>query len=99
MRYDSIQILKDSAGRRYYRGVKYPRIYPENNDVYIITAYGDSLDVLSYDYYKTVDNYWIIAVANGLAGDTRFVPPGIQLRIPSNIQQILLDFNSLNNIT
>jgi len=98
MRYSDVEILKDKYGRRYYKGVKYPRIYPEDSDVYIITSYGDSLDVISYDYYNTVEDYWIIAIANNLPGDTRFVEPGTQLRIPSNISRIKEDFKKINNI-
>lgn len=99
MRYTNVEILKDKeSGKRYLRGVKYPRIYPDNNDVYIITAYGDSIDVISYDYYGNVNDYWIILTANGLPGDSRFIEPGTQLRIPVNTQKIKADFNKLNNI-
>jgi phage tail protein X len=99
MRYTGIEILKDSAtGKRYFRGTRYPRIYPCDNDIYIITAYGDSIDVICYDYYGNVDDYWIILVANGLPGDTRFIDPGTQLRIPLDTLQIKRDFNKLNNI-
>lgn len=99
MRYNNVEILKDAKGIRYYRGVKYPRIYPSDNDIYIITAFGDSLDVISEDYYQNVDDYWIIAIANGLPGDTRFVLPGTQLRIPVNTERIKIDFKKLNNIS
>lgn len=98
MRYSNVEILKDESGKRYLRGVKYPRIQPNDNDIYILSAYGDSIDVISYDYYGNVDDYWIILVANGLPGDSRYIEPGTQLRIPSNVQQIKLDFAKLNNI-
>ena len=98
MRYNNVPILKDDKGKRYYKNIKYPRIYPEDIDIYIITAYGDSLDAICYDYYGNVEDYWIIAIANGLPGDSRFVEPGTQLRIPYNVTKIKSDFNKLNNI-
>ena len=98
MRYQGVDIIKDSTGIRYYRGVKYPRIYPDNNDIYIISTYGDTLDVLAEDYYQNVDDYWIIAIANGLPGDSRFIPAGLQIRMPVNMERIKSDFKKLNNI-
>lgn len=98
MRYSYIPILKDNKGKRYYKNVKYPRIYAEDNDIYVITAYGDSIDVLCYDYYGNTEDYWIIAIANGLPGDARFIGPGTQIRIPQNVDKIKDDFERLNNL-
>lgn len=99
MRYENINILRDKdTGIRYFRGVKYPRIYPNDNDIYIMTVGGDTLDVISMDYYGNVDDYWIIAIANGLSGDSRFVEPGTQLRIPSDTETIKSNYRRLNNI-
>jgi hypothetical protein len=99
MRYDGVNILRDSdTGVRYLRGVKYPRTYPSDNDIYIITVYGDSLDVISYDYYGNVEDYWIIAISNGIPGDSRYVEPGTQLRIPIDTQAIKNEFRRINNI-
>jgi hypothetical protein len=98
-RYSNITVLKDSENsRRYYRASKYPDISFSDTDIYIEAAYGDRLDIISYDYYKSTEYYWILLVANNLPGDSIFVPPGTQLRIPENLDQILADYEALNSI-
>lgn len=98
-RYSNIEVLKDSQNSpRYYKGVKYPEIAFSDADTYIESAYGDRLDIISYDYYKSTEYYWVLLVANNLPGDSIFVPPGTQLRIPVNLDQILADYESLNSI-
>jgi hypothetical protein len=98
-RYSNITVLKDSENsRRYYRASKYPDIAFSDTDIYIEAAYGDRLDIISYDYYKSTEYYWILLVANNLPGDSIFVPPGTQLRIPENLDQILADYEALNSI-
>lgn len=96
-RYSNIKILKDSENTsRYYRGSKYPVISYSDNDTYIESVFGDRLDIIAYDYYKSTEYYWVIIVANNLPGDSIFVPPGTQLRIPVDLDQILSDYDSLN---
>jgi len=98
-RYSNIKVLKESENsRRYYRASKYPDIAFSDTDIYIEAAYGDRLDIISYDYYKSTEYYWILIVANNLPGDSIFVPPGTQLRIPENLDQILADYEALNSI-
>ncbi len=99
MRYDNITILKDKETKvRYQRGVKYPDIPYSNDDIYIISVSGDRLDVLAEDYLGSVDDYWILAVANGMRGDSLYVPSNIQFRIPANIEEIKRAFSKLNSI-
>jgi hypothetical protein len=99
MRYDNINILKDfKTGKRYYRGSKYPAVPYRDEDIYIITVYGDRLDIISFDYYGTVDDYWILIAANNLPGDSMFVQPGTQLRIPSNTAELKAQYDALNTI-
>ncbi len=99
MRYENITILKDSGtGKRYYRGVKYPSIPYSDNDVYIITVFGDRLDVLAQEYYGNISDYWILQCANNLPGDSIFVAPNTQLRIPLNIISIKQSYNVLNKV-
>jgi hypothetical protein len=98
-RYSNIKVLKDSQNSpRYYRASKYPDIAFSDTDTYIEAAFGDRLDIISYDYYKSTEYYWILLVANNLPGDSIFVPPGTQLRIPENLDQILADYEALNSI-
>jgi hypothetical protein len=99
MRYENVTILKDNlTNRRYYRGVKYPPVPYNDEDIYIISVYGDRLDILSYDYYGTTDDYWIILTANNLPGDSLYVVPGTQIRIPSNTSDLKIAFDTLNLI-
>jgi hypothetical protein len=100
MRYQGTTILKDEkTGSRYYRATKYPEVPYSDDDIYIISVYGDRLDVMSFDYYKTVEDYWIILIANNLPGDSIFVKPGTQLRIPQNTLAIKQEYDLLNNIS
>ena len=98
-RYSNIKVLKDSENsRRYYRASKYPDIAFSDADIYIEAAFGDRLDIIAYDYYKSTEYYWVLLVANNLPGDSIFVPPGTQLRIPVDLDQILADYEAINRI-
>ena len=98
MRYDSQDILKDNiTGKRYYKALKYPSIPLSENDIYIISVFGDRLDILSYQYYNNVEDYWIIAIANNFSGESIFIPPGTQVRIPTDTVEVKKLFNDLNN--
>ena len=99
MRYDNVKTLIDPDTKRsYLKGVKYPAIPYDDNDIYIITVAGDRLDLLSNDYYNNVDDYWIIISANNLPGDSIFVTPNTQLRIPIRTSEAKLAFDTLNEI-
>jgi len=97
-RYQNIEILKSDTGKRYYKNVKYPNIPVNNNDIYVIAAFNDRLDLMAYDYYGDDSLWWIIAVANEIKRDSLFVPAGQQIRIPINISQVLQDYDALNEI-
>ena len=98
-RYSNIKVLKDgSNGVRYLRGSKYPDIPFSDRDIYIEAVFGDRLDLISYDYYKSTDYYWVILVANNLPGDSIFVTPGTQIRIPFDLESILADYETLNGV-
>ena len=85
-------------GKRVYKPIKYPPIPPSINDIYITTSSGDRLDLLANLFYKNVDYWWIIANANpGVVRRDSFVlKPGIEIRIPQNIQKVLEDFIESN---
>jgi len=98
-RYDNIKINNNNNNllKRYYNTVKYPTIDYFDNDIYIESQPQDKLDVLANEYYNDVNLWWIIHKANNLKNFLRRIPPGIQLRIPMNIQQILKDFEEINS--
>ena len=99
MNYSNIPSIVDTeTGIRYYPNLKYPEIPLSANDIYIISVFGDRLDDICNFYYKNMEDVWIISTANGLPGDSLFVTPGTQLRIPSDITYIKNAFNVLNNL-
>ncbi len=95
-RYQPIEILKTDKGIRYYKNNVYPEIQPTDNDIYVITTMGDRLDLLAYDYYQDTSLWWIIASANSLPGDSLFIEPGTQLRIPANVLSAINEYNLAN---
>lgn len=99
MRYNNNTILKTSDNIPYYRGKIYPNIPLSKNDFYVITTVGDRLDNLAYNYFRNSELWWIISVANNnITRGSLFPTPGTQLRIPSDINSILSQFEQLNNI-
>jgi len=98
-RYQNIPITKyENIGSQYYLNNIYPDIPVSNNDDYVITVLGDRLDLLAYDFYSDETLWWIIATANGLSGDSLYLEPGIQLRIPVDVTSIINNYK-LTNIT
>ena len=96
-RYQNIQIVKtDSTSDRYYVNNIYPEIPYSENDSYVITVLGDRLDTLAFNFYGDTSLYWVIATANALPGDSIYLDPGSQLRIPSNMMGIINDYKSIN---
>ena len=83
---------------RYYRGIKYPNIDLSINDIYIITTSGDRLDLLANQFYNDIRLWWIIAAANPniIRRDSFALAPNIELRIPSNEQDIIDNYEDLN---
>lgn len=98
-RYQNISVTKQApALPQYFVNNIYPDIPLSNDDNYVITTLGDRLDLLAYDFYGDVNLWWIIASANSLPGDSLFPEPGMQLRIPVDIQNILNSYRSINII-
>ena len=97
-RYDNIEILKTEEGKRYYKTVLYPQIEPKLTDIYVITDSGDRLDNLSNNYYNDSTLWWIISISNNMKQDTLYPLPGTQLRIPTEITDIIKKYNDLNNL-
>ena len=97
-RYSNIEQFKTSTGKTYLGTTYYPDIPYDENDIYVYTTQGDRLDNIAFQYYGDSTLYWIIGVANPeLTLNTMFPPPGSQIRIPANIDNILNSFNNLNN--
>lgn len=98
-RYTNISEKKDTNSRRVRTSTIYPPIPKHSDDIYVLTTVGDTLYALANQYYNSVNYYWIIAEANeGLDKATLSLPPGLQLRIPSQTNEIINNFRDLNNI-
>jgi len=97
-RYDNPTINLTSQGKRYYKQKYYPNIPLSETDEYIITTIGDRLDTLAYSYYRDSTLWWVIAMANNnVTKGLMFPEPGVQLRIPTNLNAVIASFNNFNN--
>ncbi len=97
-RYQNIEITKNNTGERYYSNNIYPDIPLSNNDSYIIAVLGDRLDLLAFDFYGDTSFWWVIASANSLPGDSLYVEPGMQLRIPIDLSSVINNYKIVNTI-
>ena len=97
-RYKDTSIRIDENKNRYYTNTLYPEIPPSINDIYVLTQIGDRLDTLANNFYQDTSLWWIISKANPnkIRRDSLLLKPGIQIRIPNNIQVILNTFENLN---
>lgn len=88
MRYGEQTIL-DFNGEQYFKQKIIPSIPLSETDIYIITNVGDRLDLLAFNYYSNVNDWWIIAAANNnITKGSIYPKPGTQLRIPINIDEV-----------
>ena len=95
-RYDDIDRLTSIEGKRYIRNAIYPEIPVSSEDIYIKTTGGDRYDTLALQFYKNSSLWWIIASANNSERASLVVKPGVQLRIPGDVQAALELFDSVN---
>ena len=82
-RYRSSRI-KSENNKSFYKTTTFEAIPKSENDIYVITQYGDRLDLLASQFYGDVTLWWYIARANDL--NTMIVPENIQLRIPGSTE-------------
>lgn len=80
MRYRDSKIITDINGKQYY-STDYGSYKEESNqDVYVITEYGDRLDLIAQQFYGSSFDWYLIAEANNLTNIN--VEAGIRIRIP-----------------
>jgi hypothetical protein len=98
MRYNSTSPkLVTKKGVPYYKAKKYPPIPPLPSDIYVVTTQGDRLDLLAYTYYKDASLWWVIPMANdNITLGSMFPEPGVQLRIPTDLNVVLTLFEQAN---
>jgi nucleoid-associated protein YgaU len=96
-RYENIEVTNRWDGKRVYKSVSYPVIPPSESDLVVISNQGDFLDTLAYKYYGDPTLFWVIARANNLGKGRMSVREGLNLRIPTDINGIINEFNRLNS--
>jgi hypothetical protein len=97
-RYKDIPIFQNKDNFRYYAESKYPEIPLSENDIWVITTYGDRYDLLAQQYYGDKSLWWVIPSANNsLTKNSLYPPIGEQLRIPTNINNILFEYKDIND--
>ena len=96
-RYQNIPITKINK-KRVYQTVHYPEIPLSENDTYVYTVQGDRYDILAQQYYNDSSLWWIISIANDqLPQNTLIIPEGIQIRIPSNLGEVINQYKLINS--
>lgn len=96
-RYETISTVRNESKTRYYRTNIYPQIPLSENDLYVIATESDRYDLLAYTYYQDVTMWWVIPVANNLACDSLYPPPGLQLRIPVDLYEVVQNYILINS--
>ena len=81
-RYDNTKLIKKNKIVSKATTI-YSSIPESDDDIYIITQYGDRLDLLAYKYYNDTTLWWYIAKANNIKAVMN-VPEGTSLRIPGS---------------
>tara|TARA_R100001129_G_scaffold88032_1_gene60032 strand:+ start:274 stop:543 length:270 start_codon:yes stop_codon:yes gene_type:complete len=82
-RYKNTRIEK-KKNKSYYKTTIFNQVPKQDSDIYVITQYGDRLDLLASQFYGDPSLWWYIARANDL--NTLIIPENIQLRIPGTTE-------------
>ena len=86
-RYDRVRkISKDKVSRIGTDDL--PKFKEDNSDILLIAVDGDRCDLISQEYYGTVEFWWFIASVNNLS--TNNIEAGTQLRVPLSLEQAVL---------
>jgi hypothetical protein len=83
-RYENTKIKYNIINEKSLGTTLYNKIPERDDDLYIITQYGDRLDTLAHHFYGTPNLWWYLAKANHLTFVT--IPVGTSLRIPASTE-------------
>lgn len=83
-------------GKRFFKTTVYPEIPLDPTDTYIVATSEDFLDTLADRFYRDSSLWWVISQANNIKGTLK-PKVGSQLRIPGNINSILMRFSVANS--
>ena len=96
-RFRKIETFINKDNIAYKKNVIYPEIPLDENDIYVISQYGDRYDTLAQEFYKDSELWWIISSANNYQKGSLVVTPGVQLRIPADKSVAISLFEEVNN--
>lgn len=97
-RYSSISTTRSPEGKRMYTTVRYPDVPRSFEDIYVYTTVGDRFDTLAQQYYGDSSLWWIISISNDNLDQNSLTPPvGSQIRIPSNPNPIIAEYEAINS--
>ena len=80
-RYKNTKKIKKN-GVTYYRTTLFSNIPKSDDDLYVLSQWGDRLDLLAHQFYGDVTLWWYIGRANNIF--TINIPTNMQLRIPGS---------------
>ena len=95
-RFRKILNNKTKSGTVYKKNVVYPEIPLDQDDIYVISQYGDRYDSLAQEFYNDSELWWIISSANNFQKGSLNVTPGVQLRIPADKGAAISLFEEVN---
>ncbi len=96
-RYSTTNKYTTNGRRPRYGTTKYPVVPLSSNDIYIITQEGDRFDQLALQYYGDSSLWWVISCSNpGLKQNSYHPPIGTQIRIPTNLAEVISEQQLLN---
>jgi hypothetical protein len=96
-RYANINKQSRWDGKKVLNTTHYPNIPVSDDDIFIVSNETDYLDTLAFKYYNDSSLWWIIALVNNISHGRLSVEAGLQLRIPTNLTNILADYDRENS--
>ena len=96
-RYKDARIKVSENKDRYFKPTLYPAIPERDSDIIHNIVQGERLDLLAHKYYGDVNYWWIISKANGLDPSDIGLKSSTQLRIPTDIGDVLTEFEFMNS--
>ena len=87
-----------NKGTKFQNTPKYPVVTKRENDIFVLSEWGDRFESLAFQFYGDITLWWIIAISNPNVVDfsSIYIPVGSQIRIPQDISPIIDSYNDLN---
>jgi len=94
-RYDTAAVIKDKFGKNII-STNIITINSSDNDIYIRITSPQRIDILAYEMYGDVNEWHIIAAANGLGKGSLWIPSDSIIRIPksNNLNSFIRTINT-----